>query len=98
MYSALREKKNQQQQKNPSSLCHCCKVTIHQDDCVIKNGCDLFCVTYYDVIGAAPFSVCHVPFSAFFLLPSILPFLIFCFWLAFVLGERPSFPLDRLFL
>lgn len=59
---------------------------------MVKNAWDLFSVTHRDVIGAAPFSVCTVPLTAFFLLPLALPFLILCLFLV-VQGERPSFPL-----
>lgn len=84
----------QKTKQNNSSPCHCRKVTIHQDDCVINNGCDLFCATYHDVIGAAPFSVCSVPLTAFFSFPPILPFPILCLifgWPLF-LGKGPLFP------
>ena len=63
----LRQKKKEREKY--ISPCRRRKVTIHQDDCVVNNACDLFCVTYHDVIGAAPFSVCSVPLAAFFSLP-----------------------------
>lgn len=76
----LRQKKKEREKY--ISPCRRRKVTIHQDDCVVNNACDLFCVTYHDVIGAAPFSVCSVPLAAFFSLPPpILSFLILCLFL-----------------
>lgn len=69
----------------------------------MNNECDLFCVTSPDVIGAAPFSVCSVPLTAFLSTPHRAPqscpsqsFVYF--WSAFVPGDRPSFPLEGLFI
>lgn len=48
---------------------------------MINNACDLFSVTYRDVIGAASFSVCSVSLAAFFLLPPVPSFLVLCLYL-----------------
>lgn len=72
--------------------CPCCKDTSHQDDYVINNAWGLFSATDHDVIGAAPFSVSTLAFTAFFLVPSVLPSLIFCvFSVAFVVAKGPLF-------
>ena len=74
--------------------CPCCKDTSHQDDYVINNAWGLFSATDHDVIGAAPFSVSSLALTAFFLVPSVLPSLIFClFSVGLCCGGRPSFPL-----
>lgn len=61
---------------------------------MINNAWGLFSATDHDVIGAAPFSLSTLALTAFFLVPSVLPSLIFClFSVGLCCGGRPSFPL-----
>ena len=61
---------------------------------MINNAWGLFSATDHDVTGAAPFSLSTLALTAFFLVPSVLPSLIFClFSVGLCCRGRPSFPL-----
>lgn len=65
---------------------------------MINNAWGLFSATDHDVTGAAPFSLSTLALTAFFLVPSVLPSLIFClFSVGLCCGGKALFSSGGLF-